>query len=241
MSVDSHILELLPAHALGILDEEEILLVSEHLAVCPACRVEFHSFQEVTGALALATPTAEPPTELKRRLMERSRRHRQPSSFQPHSSGNRLAARIMPVWGVVSLLLILVLAVTTLLLWQRVSQLEVTHEPGSMQAISVAGTEAAPDATGYIVVGADGRNGALVAEGLPSLGSERQYQLWLIHDGQRDSGGVFSVDQDGYGGMRIVAPRSLFEYSAVGVSIEPAGGSPGPTGDRVLGGALFDS
>jgi anti-sigma-K factor RskA len=49
---------------------------------------------------------------------------------------------------------------------------------------------------------------------------------------------VFSTDEKSYGGTRIRAPRSLLDYSEVGITIEPAGGSPQPTGPRVLGGPL---
>jgi len=49
---------------------------------------------------------------------------------------------------------------------------------------------------------------------------------------------VFSTDEKSYGGTRIRAPRSLLDYSAVGITIEPTGGSPQPTGNQVLGGPL---
>jgi anti-sigma-K factor RskA len=68
------------------------------------------------------------------------------------------------------------------------------------------------------------------------LGSDQQYQLWLVLDDERTSGGVFSVDYYGYGAMVIHAPRPLNEYTSFGVTVEPAGGSPAPTGEKVLGG-----
>ena len=70
---------------------------------------------------------------------------------------------------------------------------------------------------------------------LPKLPADKQYQLWLIQDGQRDSGAVFSVDTNGSAQVNIDAKRPLTEYRAFGITIEPAGGSPGPTGERVLG------
>ena len=100
--------------------------------------------------------------------------------------------------------------------------------------MALSGSEAAPEARGIIYISADGRNGTLVVDGLPTLGEEQQYQLWLIVDGQRDSGAVFSVNLEGYRGQQIEAPRPLRDYGAFGVTIEPAGGSPGPTGQRVL-------
>jgi anti-sigma-K factor RskA len=107
-----------------------------------------------------------------------------------------------------------------------------------MRAVPLSATDAAPQATGFVLISTDGADGALVVDGLPPLGESQQYQLWLIRNGQRTSGAVFSTDENAYGGTRIRAPRSLLEYSAVGISIEPAGGSPQPTGKQVLAGLL---
>jgi anti-sigma-K factor RskA len=96
----------------------------------------------------------------------------------------------------------------------------------------------APEATGLLVISVDGEHGTLVVDGLASLEPSWQYQLWLIQDGQRTSGGVFSVSHEGYGSLWISSPQPLSSYSAFGVTIEPEGGSPGPTGDKVLGNTL---
>jgi anti-sigma-K factor RskA len=99
-------------------------------------------------------------------------------------------------------------------------------------------TDAAPGATGFVLISTDGDDGALVVDGLPPLGESQQYQLWLIRDGQRTSGAVFSTDEKDYGGTRVRAPRPLTDYSAVGITIEPTGGSTSPTGKQVLAGIL---
>ena len=146
--------------------------------------------------------------------------------------------RLLPAWGLASLVLIVALAGSTLFLWQQFNQLEYFTAPGGMRAVPLQATGAAPDATGFVLISTDGDNGALVVDGLPPLGESQQYQLWLIRDGQRTSGAVFSTDEKNYGGTRIRAPRSLLDYSAVGITIEPAGGSPEPTGVEVLAGPL---
>jgi len=107
-----------------------------------------------------------------------------------------------------------------------------------MRTIALHGTEDAPDAMGTIIVSADGDHGAIVVDGLETLDTAHQYQVWLIRDGQRTSGGVFSVDEDGYGVLWVSSPEPLAAYDAVGVTVEPAGGSPAPTGIRVMGGDL---
>jgi anti-sigma-K factor RskA len=60
----------------------------------------------------------------------------------------------------------------------------------------------------------------------------------LIRDGQRTNGGVFSVNPDGYASLELYSPLPLIQYQAIGITIEPWGGSPGPTGPKVLGGDL---
>ena len=73
MSTESHVTELLPAHSLDCLDEEDIAIVSEHLAVCDDCSSELRAFQAVIDDLALAVPDREPPPDLESRLMDRVR------------------------------------------------------------------------------------------------------------------------------------------------------------------------
>jgi anti-sigma-K factor RskA len=242
MSADIHVSELLPAYALDCLDEEESVLVSDHLAVCADCRIELRSYQTVIDRLALAVPDVDPPANLKRRLMDRIQPAPPTLPLQARTSWweqlTKLMQRTTPVWGLASLLLILALAVSNLWLWQQLSHSQVVTEPRAMRTITLSGTQVVPQATGLLVVSTDGEHGTLVVDGLPPLDPERQYQLWLIQDGQRTSGGVFSVSQEGYGSLWVTSPEPLSRYSAFGITVEPAGGSPGPTGDKVLGGTL---
>jgi len=234
--MEPHVIELMPAYALDCLEDDEMFRVAEHLAGCPACRARLADYQAVVDQLALAAPDATPSPGLKQRLMARA----QPASARAVQASavpwrQRLAVfmqRAMPVWGVASLVLVLALAVSNLMLWQRVNQ------PAAMRTVALHGTGAAPKAMGILVISADGQEGALIVDGLPPLDEAHQYQIWLIEDGQRVSGGVFSVKADGYGMLWVSAPWPLTSYKALGITIEPAGGSPGPTGDKVLGGSL---
>lgn len=237
-----HVLELLPAYTLDCLGEEETTLVSEHLAHCPACRAEFQAFQTVADQLALAAPEAAPPPRLKRQILERVQPPRpQPAGEARPSWWQQLAGlfqRAAPAWGAVALILVVVLAASILWLWQRLDGAGTITTSGGMQVIALAGTEVAPDGTGTLVISADGEHGTLIVDGLPDLDEDQQYQLWLIRDEQRTSGGVFSVNDEGYGALWISSPEPLSSYPAFGITVEPAGGSPGPTGEKVLGGSL---
>jgi anti-sigma-K factor RskA len=237
--VSEHPSDLLPAYALDCLDEAEVRSVAGHLAACPLCQAELEAYRGTVRALALAAPEAQPPAELRQRVLHTV----QASSPQPlvavDERRRRLPGWQWPAsgsgWQPALLFLLLLLLLSNLFLWQQYNRLRQEVPPRAI--VGLTGTEVAPQASGVLVLTADGRQATLVVEGLPPLTAGQQYQLWLIENGERSDGGVFSVDAAGYHTMPVMPPRPITGYSAFGVTIEPAGGSPGPTGPRVLGGA----
>jgi anti-sigma factor RsiW len=251
MANDQHddILALLPAFALGSLEPAEAERVERHLAGCDGCRAELAVYESVVGLLALAAPEVEPVPALKDRLLARIEPQQPPAPVPapvpvagPSPApglGRRIASALSDLltgprwrgarWRPALALLILVLLAGNVLLWQ---QLRAGQSDHGWQQIHLYGSDSA---RGIIYISADGRNGTLVVDGLPPLPPDQQYQLWLIHDGQRASGAVFSVDADGYRGLEIESAAPLDQFNAFGITIEPAGGSPAPTGERVLG------
>ena len=237
MTDDQHVLDSLPAYALGSLDAAEARFVADHLTGCHMCRTEFGAFQNVANQLALAAPDALPSENLKRRFVERIR---EINSTRPQPEKFAAPRRLIPVGGLIGMLLVLLLLVSNLVMWQRLNTLEVLSGPMGMRAISLQNTEAAPNASGFVIISSDGNEGVLVVDELPALDEQYEYQLWLVRNGNLTSGAVFPVDESGYRGMRIEAPETLLLYSSVLVTIEPAGGSAAPTGDTVLDGSLFN-
>lgn len=240
MSSERHVEDLLPAYALGSLDAEELRTTRAHLEACATCRAGLAKYEEVVGALGLATPAAEPAPALKRRVL---------ASLKPRPSPGpgRLAAwlkelwsvpKVAPIWAAAGALALAFLALFNVLLWQRIQRLETQPERLGSKVVTLSATQSALAARGVILFSSGESFGALVVEDLPPLEPERQYQLWLIRDGARISGGVFSVSPQGYGTLLVSAPLPLESYQAFGVTIEPAGGSPGPTGPKVLGGKI---
>ncbi len=111
----------------------------------------------------------------------------------------------------------------------------IAEAPGA-RFIRIEGTEAvAPGspARGQLVVDPANRRGALLVSDLPALEERQDYQLWLIGDAGPVSAGVFEVDDRGRAvlGFEATGPAG---FDAIGVSIEPRGGSSAPTGDIVL-------
>ena len=240
MSQDTHVGGLLPEFVLGCLDAADEVVVSEHLANCAAtCRVDLAAFDHVMDQLAYAAPDASPPDQLKSMLMNRVQPAPTVTRIEPRLSWLEQVAglwqRVAPAWGVVSLVFIVVLLVGFLDLGRQEDEIKFTS--GGMRIISFTSTDAAPSASGTLVISVDGEHGSLVVDGLPALDPAHQYQLWLISDGQRTDGGVFSVNQEGYGVLWIDSEEPLSSFPLFGVTVEPTGGSSGPTGDKVLGGS----
>jgi anti-sigma-K factor RskA len=232
MLPSNHVLDLIPGYALDCLGEQEKRQVAEHLKDCASCKIELAAYQHVVSKLHQAAPLAEPPPELKQKILNSVAMHRAPMQTKPARTGwQQLWDRLQgaaPIWAYASFALVILLGVSNLFMLQRINRLG-AQTPSEFRMVSLVGTEKAPKASGLLVMSHDGNTGTLVVDSL---------QLWLIKDGKRTSGGVFSVSPAGYGALAITAEQPLKVFSAFGITIEPAGGSPGPTGDKVLGGSL---
>jgi len=75
-----------------------------------------------------------------------------------------------------------------------------------------------------------GRSGVVVA-GLPELEADQTYELWYIDDSGAASAGTFDVS--GEETWRVLE-GSFTPGVAVGVTVEPAGGSPQPTTEPIV-------
>lgn len=250
MSDDRHIEDLLPAYPLGSLDPGEEGAVRGHLRRCASCRARLAEYEEVVGALGFSTAPAEPPAELRERILAgfrvagfradglRAGPVSRPRGVSRWLQGLRSAPKGAAGWAAAGVLAVLCLAVLNVLLWQRVQHLETRTARLPYELIALDATPSAPAATGVILYSRDASMATLMVEDLPPLDPGQQYQLWLIRGGKRASGGVFSVSPNGYATLAVTAPLPLGSYETFGITVEPAGGSPGPTGRKVLGGKV---
>jgi anti-sigma-K factor RskA len=243
MASQDHIIDLVPGYALNCLDPEEIQIVEAHLAVCPECQEELRVYQKIVDDLPMAIPQFDPPADLKNKILAKA------GQQKPAAAGSiglfallsRPIQQVLaalsrsPGFALASLMLVIVLAAGNLILANQIARQNQVQREG-MRTLALAATDNAPGAHGLIVISTDGADGTLVVDGLTELSEDQEYQLWLIGDGVHDSGGTFKVGDDGYGGRWVYSPQPLGSYQAFGITIEPAGGSPGPTGPKVLGG-----
>lgn len=209
--------EELAAYALGALPSEEAAMVAAHLARCPTCREAMARYRETATTMAYTVPLRSPPPRLKARLMARVRGP-QRGSWRWLGMGAALVA-------------------ATLLLILAAPLLFATWPPIAPRVISLQGAEAAPEAEGYLIL-EDGQ-GLLVTKGLAVPPEGRVYQVWFVDATERRvSGGTFRTHPRPYGVYTVTMPLNLQVYVRVGVTLEPEGGSPQPTGPQVLRGAL---
>lgn len=246
---EEHVFDLLPGYALGILDQEELSLVKEHLQRCDVCRSEYVAYAETAEQLAIITTQPVPAPDLRSKVLQKAQQaegYHQSRSLLPVSEKmsfrqvlrNLFRQPVGLVVGVLTLLVILILGINNILLRQQVNELHAQIPTGYMQIVHLEGSNLAPETSGYVMVFRDQNNGSLAVTHAPLLSEDQQYQIWLIRDGVRTSGGVFSVNEDGYGNLMVSAEQPLDSFDAFGITIEPWGGSPQPTGEKVLGGEL---
>ena len=160
------VIGLLPAYALGSLDEEEAIQVVEHLDTCPECRAELLSYRAVAECLPLAAPDATPPARLKQQILAQLQTPGLEPAIEPHRPWwQRILdpfRRAAPAWGLASLALVVLLVLSNLWWWQRADRETPMVTAGGMQVVAMAGTDAAPAAVGTLVISGDGEYGTLV-------------------------------------------------------------------------------
>lgn len=110
---------------------------------------------------------------------------------------------------------------------------ELLAAPGS-RIVTLAGTEVAPRARARLIRDRRNERVVFVASDLPSAPAGKAYQLWFIAGSKPLSGGVFTTDAAGRAVLRGQVPTGGRNASTFAVTLEPAGGSNAPTGDKYL-------
>ena len=239
---------LLAAYALGEPDPTMRARVDEHVRGCPACREALGTAHQTARWLPFAAPDAMPAPDLRERVRraviagasgEESSRPA-PRGFRSWPRGRRLER------------LVAATAILALLAWNVTLQRNAWNQAAAererqavlaelfvaptVEEVSLPG--GVPGARGVLRYVPESQACALTVEGLPPLPADRVYQLWLVAEGKRYSGGTFMVDPSGRGVLVWRLRRPFDLYESVGITVEPRGGSPRPTTPRVLGGPL---
>jgi hypothetical protein len=103
------------------------------------------------------------------------------------------------------------------------------------EVFPLTGSQAAPEAKGKVILSAQGQ-GVFTALGLPKADSGKAYQLWVVAAGNALPADLFAVDSTGAVEIKMAGLPPPEQISAFSVTLEPAEGSPWPTGVRFLAG-----
>ena len=236
--------ELKDAYVLGALPDEERRELEEYLAAHPERQAEVDELAAFANLLAFSPQQQEPPPELRRRIMgvvepeaapRRERRRPVFSGVREYLTAGRLAlaAASVLVVGLLSWNLLLQDQVSDLsgqVEEARAEQRPARDATGEPQTIELEGPWAEQGASAEVAP-IDEDRVILVAEDMPPVPENKTCQIWVIHDDVPSPSGLFDPD----GNMTATAiTRPIENADAIAVTVEPAGGSPKPTGDPVL-------
>ena len=215
---------------------------ARHLSRCPSCAGEVRGFREVATAMAFAA-AAEPPAELRGRVLAAAARTRQlPPEVSTHARPRRSRTRVPWVpWlsGVVATASIVVAVLFGFA--QAHTRDELNQVKAENQAISLL--LSAPEAkllthtvtnggVATVVLAADRHELAVVTTGLPALPAGKVYQLWLIGKPKTVSAGLLPAAKNGQ--TPAVLATGVVKGDTLGLTVEPAGGSAQPTTTPIL-------
>jgi anti-sigma-K factor RskA len=215
---------------------------TRHLSRCQSCASEVRGFREVGTALAFAA-AAEPPAELRMRVLAAAARTRQlPPEVSTHVRPRRTRARVPWVpWlsGVVATASIVVAVLFGFA--QAHTRDELNQVRAENQAISLLLSapgaqllthEVTNGGVATVVLAADRHELAMVTTGLPALPSGKVYQLWLIGKPKTVSAGLLPAAKNGQ--TPAVLATGVVKGDTLGLTVEPAGGSAQPTTTPIL-------
>jgi anti-sigma-K factor RskA len=242
--------ELAAGYALGALDSEDARRFSRHLDGCGRCGALVAEQAAVVAVLPLALEEMPASPELKTRLMEqvprepRSPTPRPPTPLAAVARRPRAIPRAPWLLGLAaSLLLVLGLGAWNVQLQGELrTSRAIEANQGRIIAALSGGGQSWPMQPGAQASGAGGvvvrdpRTGELLvhAEGLASLPADRTYQAWTFESAEAAPAPAGLSGAGSAGSFTLPVLPSSERVAAVALSLEPAGGSPSPTGPVVL-------
>jgi anti-sigma factor RsiW len=241
------------AYAMDAVPQPDRAAFERHLAGCESCQQEVRGLREAAAALAAAT-AVQPPAALRDASLRAAGRTRQlpPAVAQAPVWWRALPLRLFRGWrrprlrlGLgVAAALACVLAVAAVVAGVSAYRMHSGLDQAQGHDHAVAMVLGAPDAKmmtarvstgGTATVVMSHRERALVftAADLRALPSSESYELWLMGPAGSRPAGMISVPAPG----KMAGPMVVSGLSAgdrVGLTVEPAAGSPQPTSPPVV-------
>jgi len=248
-----HAVELLASLALDAVDENERLLIEEHVADCPKCQSELDAMREVAAALG---NSVEPlPAHLWSTIANRIYETRDegvptlaivsddhdPPSIRPRPRSRFVRVLALPL--AVAAVVVAVLAFQLVNANQRAANLQSALADSSSSQVA-----AALQSPGHKVVLLDNSSharlakfvllpdgrGYLVSSSMPALPTNETYQLWGVINGKAISIGLMGSTPR-HVAFTVAGPP---DPTLLGITVEPAGGTSRPTSAMVASGPV---
>ncbi|WP_173264816.1 anti-sigma factor [Streptomyces pacificus] len=250
---DAELHTLTGAYALNALGDRERVRFEQHLAVCPACAQEVRELGATAVRLGLASSEV-PPSAMKSRVMARISAVRQePPKVAAAEAGRippavhraRPPARRRLAGFVLAACAAGLAALGGVAVVQQRAADEARAEAREAAELARRSTRAlaevltAPDvrtrstelgqgAAGTVALSRERDRAVFLASGLPRPDGGRVYQLWFADgDAMRPAGLLASTG----GAEAFLMEGAVGRATGVGVTVEPAGGSPAPTSE----------
>ncbi|HKE51561.1 MAG TPA: anti-sigma factor [Actinomycetes bacterium] len=247
MNADIHTLT--GAYAANALPADERVDFERHLRMCEACGNEVRELQATTALLGVAAALPPPPGLRERVLAEIGRVRQLGPELRPvprdqaYQSGppSRFAHWTRRAVAVGIAALVLAVAGLGVVTYQQRQDLrQANAEVASAQAVEELLT--APDATfsratsgdvsGTVVSSKQRDEAVFISSGLPAVPADKTYQLWVIGPSGPTSAGLLALGDSGSTTPAVASDTA--QAQSLAVTMEPAGGSPQPTGDILV-------
>ncbi|MEV5355677.1 anti-sigma factor [Streptomyces sp. NPDC052693] len=229
------------AYALHALGEGEEAAFRRHLAHCASCRQEVDEFFATAARLGLAAAST-PRSVLREQVLHRITDVRQEPPGTPGSAfGRRTGAPLrqrVSRWALAACVAGAV-ALGGGAWWQhdQADRARTQARRAEQRVNEISAVLAAPDArtvtarlgggaSGTVVVSRSRNQAVFVAAGMDRPPSGRVYQLWLNENGTMRPAGLLDPDR---GNETVLLRGGVATSSGLGITVEPAGGSPQPT------------
>ncbi|MGH7722784.1 MAG: anti-sigma factor domain-containing protein [Candidatus Dormibacteria bacterium] len=229
------------ALSVGSIDSGDQLALEAHLGSCAECRQVAGEYLAAAARLPLALEPLQPSPELRGRLMRAVYSGAEQARSPAPRAGpwwERLWASVPAARGFTVVAAAAAAAVIGVTSWSVASR----STAPSPVAVSLTATSAVPGAHGQLVYDRGSNQAVITVTGLPAparIGGGT-YEVWLVRPGGAAVAAAFlSREPDGSWGAAVHGDIS--KYAAVAATVEPAGGSPAPSGSRVVQATLTSS
>lgn len=225
----------LVSYLIGEGSKEERDDIKRHLLTCSSCFKDMEELQEAWSMIPYKLDDVEVPSDLKEEVMH--------SIFQTENIQPKKRFNLVKLYGMAAAIFLLAFAGV---LWNNVILRNQLNEVAKQaqtpaQVIEVftlkSSTPSSLLTQGKAILYQQGEKKQLVfqLEGLADTKGTQAYQVWLIHEGERRSAGVFHVDEEGNGVLTYELKESEAPFEAIGISLEPDANGTQPRGQKVLG------